>query len=182
MKIKLVVGLFLCLCFIQVITPLSMIFRREHVLKYGEQFKLKVAPVDPYDAFRGRYVALRLEEDYILCAKEDKLSADQEIYALIDIDSQGYAKFSGFAICRPSSGTYIKTRLRYVSGDKAYLDLPIDRYYMDEKSAPLAEEIYRQNTQPGKQDAYVVVRIQNGFAVIESLFVKGIRIEELVRK
>ena len=182
MKTKLIVGLFICLSFAQVITPLSMILRREYVLKHGEQFKFKVAPVDPYDAFRGRYVALRFEEDYVLCAKEAKLNEGQEVYALINIDNQAFAKFSGLAISRPAGSAYIKTRLRYVSGDKAYLELPIDRYYMEEKSAPLAEKIYRQHTQSGKEDAYVVIRIQDGFAVIESLYVAGKRIEELVRK
>lgn len=180
MKIKLVVGLFLCVCLAQVITPLSMIARREFVLKHGAQYKFKVAPVDPYDAFLGRYVALRFEENYCLCAKEDKLNAGKEVYALIDVDSRGFAKFSALAVSRPEKGPYIKTRLSYVSGDKAYLDIPIDRYYMEEKSAPRAEKIYQQRSQNGKEDAYAVIRIQDGMAVIESLYVAGKRIESLV--
>ena len=56
MKSKLIIGLFLGVSFIQIITPLSMIIKRESVLKNGGQFKFKTAPVDPYDAFRGRYV------------------------------------------------------------------------------------------------------------------------------
>ncbi|MFA6129852.1 MAG: GDYXXLXY domain-containing protein [Candidatus Omnitrophota bacterium] len=180
MKIKLIIGLFLCVCFAQIITPLSMIARREFVLKHGAQYKFKVAPVDPYDAFRGRYVALRFEEDYCLCAKEDKLNSGQQVYALINVDDHGFAKFSGLAVNRPDTGPYIKTRLNYISGDKAYLDIPIDRYYMEESAAPRAEKVYQQHVRSGKEDAYAIIRIQDGMAVIESLYVAGERIESLV--
>jgi uncharacterized membrane-anchored protein len=71
--------------------------------------------------------------------------------------------------------------VRYISGDKVYLDLPIDRYYMEEKAAPAAERVYRQHTQRDKQDAYVTVRVKDGFAVIEGLFVGGQKIEDAVR-
>jgi uncharacterized membrane-anchored protein len=182
MKTSLVIGLFISVCFLQIIAPLSMIAKREAVLKHGAQCKFKVAPVDPYDAFRGRYVALRFEEDYVKGVKQTGLGYGQEVYALINIDNQGFARFSGLAITHPAGGLYIKARLRYVSEEKAYLDLPFDRYYLEEKSAPLAEELYRQHTQAGKLDAYVIIRVQNGFAVIEGLYLADKRIEDLIRK
>ena len=182
MKSKLIIGLFLAVSFIQIITPLSMIIKRESVLKNGGQFKFKTAPVDPYDAFRGRYVALRIEDNYVPAIKGTKLSGGQAVYALIDIDSHGFAKFTAAATVRPREKPYIQTKTRYISGDKMYLDLPIDRYYMEEKAALMAERIYQQYAQRGKQDAYVVVRIKDGFAVIESLYVGGQKIEEALKQ
>ncbi|MDD5409225.1 MAG: GDYXXLXY domain-containing protein [Candidatus Omnitrophica bacterium] len=182
MKIKLIIGLFLFVCLAQIITPLSMIANRELVLKRGTQYKFKVAPVDPYDAFRGRYVALRFEEDYCLYTNRDKLNSGQQVYALINVDERGFAKFSGLAMNRPEKGPYIKTRLNYISGDKAYLDIPIDRYYMEEGAAPRAEKIYQQHSRGGKEDAYAIIRIKDGLAVIESLYVAGDKIEDLVKK
>lgn len=181
MKTRLIIGLFLCMAFAQIVTPLSMIAKREAVLKNGAQFKFKTTPVDPYDAFRGRYVALRIEGDYVPTIKELRLSNGQTVYVLIEIDSQGFAKFTTVATSRPYEKSYIQAKVRYISGDKVYLDLPIDRYYMEEKAAPTAERIYRRFAQRDKQDAYVVVRIKDGFVVIENIFVGGQRIEDAIR-
>lgn len=182
MKTRLIIVLFICLSIIQVITPLSMIAKREFVLKNGEQFKFKTVPIDPYDAFRGRYVALRIEENYVTAIKDLRLNNGQMVYALIDVDNQGFAKFTTITTSRPINKPYIQTKIWYFSGDKYYLDLPIDRYYMEEKSAPRAEQIYRQHSQRDKQDAYITVRIKDGFPVIENLFVGGQRIEDAIKQ
>jgi uncharacterized membrane-anchored protein len=183
MKNRLIIGLFFCVISIQIITPLSMIIRRESVLKNGEQFKFKTAPVDPYDAFRGRYVALRIEEDNVPAPKEPRLNHGQTVYALINTDEQGFAKFTAVtAAIKPQGKSYIQAKVRYVSADKVHLDLPIDRYYMEEKAAPEADRIYREHSARNKQDAYVTVRIKDGFAVIENLYVGGQRIEDAVKQ
>lgn len=182
MKSRLIIGLFLCASFIQIVTPLSMIAKRESVLKNGEQLKFKTAPVDPYDAFRGRYVALHVKEDSVPVIKESTLNIGQTVYALIHIDDQGFAKFTTVTTKRPSGKSYIQTKVRGASEGRVYLDLPIDRYFMEEKAAPAAERIYQQHTQRGKQDAYVTVRIKDGFAVLESLYVGGQRIEDAVKQ
>ena len=140
MKKSLIIALFLSISIIQVITPLSMILKREYVLKNGEQFKFKTAPVDPYDAFRGRYVALRIQGDEISTQKELKLNNGQAIYAVINTDDQGFAKLVRVSIDRPHGEAYIQAKVKYAFGDKISLDLPIDRYYMDERAAPAAKE------------------------------------------
>lgn len=53
--------LLVLLCVIQLAVPAFMIVRREHALSMGRAFKFRTAPVDPYDAYRGRYVALNFE-------------------------------------------------------------------------------------------------------------------------
>lgn len=183
MKNKIIIRLFLCLALAQLIVPLSMIAKREIVLRDGVRFKFKVAPVDPYDAFRGRYVALRVDESSVPQVKEIELKYGQAVYALIIVDAQGFAKLAGATINRPEDKAYICAR---VAGrpynNKVNLDLPIDRYYMEERAAPLAEKIYQQHVQRNKQDAYILVRIKDGFAVIESLYVGGQRIEETIKQ
>ena len=57
-KRKLLITSFILLCLVQTAVPLSMIARREFTLRNGRVYKFKTAPVDPYDAFRGRFVAL----------------------------------------------------------------------------------------------------------------------------
>lgn len=181
MKNRLIINLFFCAALIQIVTPLSMIIKRESVLKNGEQFKFKTAPVDPYDAFRGRYIALEIEKDRVPSPQGVTLSHGQIVYALIAIDEQGFAEFTTATTSRPRAVSYIQTKVRYVSNGNVHLDLPIDRYYMEEKAAPVAERIYRQHSRQNKQDAYVLVRVKDGFAVIEALYVGDRRIEEAVK-
>lgn len=183
MRKELLLGLFIGVALIQIATPVSMIARREAVLQRGERFKFKVQPVDPYDAFRGRYVALRLMEDKASVPSRIKLDFGQRVFAQIIVDEQGFAKFSGVTTFRPQGAPYIEaTVASFVRAtSQVRLDLPIDRYYMEEKKAPIAERIYQRHARRGREDAYVLVRVRDGFAVIEELYVGGKRIEEAVR-
>lgn len=181
MKNKLTIGLFICAVVIQIITPVSMIVKREIILRSGEQFKFKTRPVDPFDAFRGRYVALSVEAANLPRPKGAVFQHGQKVYASIAVDEQGFAKFSDAVPSRPKSGPYILAKVRYPSGSILTLELPFDRYYMEEKSAPRAEKIYREYSSRDKQDAYILVRVKNGAAVVEGLYVGGRRIEEAVK-
>lgn len=181
MKKKIIVGLFLSLALVQIAVPLAMIVKREVVLRTGRQFKFKTVPVDPYDAFRGRYVSLRLESGYVLTKNRMNWRTPQPLYALIDVDDEGFARFTALTDTLPQDGPYLRTRVWYTAGERAYLDLSLQRYYMEERAAPVAEKIYRQRNQGGKKDAYITVRIKDGFAVIEGLYVGGRRIEDVVK-
>lgn len=61
MRKNLIILLFAILALAQIASPLSMIVKRELVLKNGIPFRFKTIPQDPADPFRGRYVALRIE-------------------------------------------------------------------------------------------------------------------------
>ncbi|MFC1576842.1 GDYXXLXY domain-containing protein [Candidatus Omnitrophota bacterium] len=182
MKKGAVVGVFLCVSLLQIVTPLSMIAKRESVLKNGEQFKFKTVPVDPFDAFRGRYVALRIEEEKASIPEGSKLDHGQTVYALINVDGQGFANLGAVSTGKPRGKPYIQAKVKYISGGKAHLDLLIDRYYMEEGAAPKAEKIYLQHARRSKRNAYIIVRIKDGFAVVESLYVGDQRIEDAVRQ
>lgn len=181
MRKELVIGLFSGLILLQIAAPLSMIVKREAVLKNGIPFRFKTAPVDPYDAFRGRYVALRVEANKVIKPQGVDLKHGQKIYALIAVDEQGFAKISQISARKPQGAAYLTAKISYFSRNEVIMHLPIDRYYMEEKAAPQAEKIYQYHSRQDKQDAYVIVKIKDGFAVIESLYVGGQRIEEFVK-
>ena len=182
MNKKLVAGLFSGLILLQIGIPLSMIAKREVVLKSGTQFRFKTAPIDPYDAFRGRYVSLRIEANKVMRPQGLNLKHGQKIYAHITVDENGFAKFSRITTQKPEGIPYLRTTISYISGNDVFLNSPISRYYMEEKAAPEAEKIYQQHSRGNKQDAYVAVRIKNGLSVIEGLYVGGQRIEDAVRQ
>ena len=181
-KTPYVLILFSCLALIQIATPVSMIARREMTLRNGRQFRFRTAPVDPYDAFRGRYVALRIENGLVPVAEGVKLVRNQKVYAHIKEDKEGFAKIVSVSIERPEGDAYLQARVsRYARRNKVRLHLPFNRYYMDEKDAPAAETAYRRHSRRGRRDAYIAVRIKSGFAVIEELYVGGKPILEFIQ-
>jgi len=185
MKGKVLIGLFFCLAAVQIITPLAMIRGQEVVLKEGAPFKFKTAPVDPFDAFRGRYVALRLEQDTVPRPGGLFLSEGQTAYAVLGVDDQGFAVLTDVLTQRPAGVPYIQAKVNYCAADKIQLDLGIDRYYMGEKAAPVAERLAWQRLRRGvrdEQDTYAVVRVKDGRAVLEALYVAGRPIEDAVRE
>ena len=183
MKKRIITGLFSCLVLIQIATPLSMIAKRETTLKDGKQFKFKTAPVDPFDAFRGRYVALRIEADSAPKPGNIEFDHGQKVYAHITKDQQGFATFSKLTSKRPKGVDYLTTTTRYsYDSTKVHLDMPFDRYYMEEEAAPAAERAYREHSRQKSKDAYITVRIKSGFAVLEELYVGGKPILEFIQQ
>jgi uncharacterized membrane-anchored protein len=65
-KLQFALMLFAVLSFFQLGMPVWMIANREMTLRDGKQFRFRVAPVDPYDAFRGRFVALQLSPNTVV--------------------------------------------------------------------------------------------------------------------
>ena len=173
---------FICVALLQLAVPLSMISRREVTLRHGRQYRFKTAPVDPYDAFRGRFVALGMENNSGPPAAGAQFSRGQKAYALIEEDGEGFARIAEVSPTRPREGGYITARVRYASGDTVHLGLPFDRYYMNERRAPQAERAYRDHSRRGNRDAYVAVRVRSGFAVLEELYVAGKPILEFLEE
>jgi uncharacterized membrane-anchored protein len=63
-----------------------------------------------------------------------------------------------------------------------YLQFPFDRYYMDEHVAPAAEAAYWEHSRGEVHDVYVTVRVKDGNAVVEELFIAGTSIGEFLRE
>lgn len=180
MKKEYVIGLFALLILVQIAVPVSMIAQREATLKNGTAFRFKTAPVDPYDAFRGRYVAIRV--DVAKVGYQGRLNYGQKVFALLDVDGNGFAQVSGVSLQKPAGVAYLKATAYPVGNKEVRIDLPIDRYYMEEKAAPRAEALYRQHSRRDKQDAYVTVRIRDGFAVVDGLYINDQKIETLLKQ
>ena len=167
---------------VQVAVAVSMIYRYETILKKGTPYRFKTAPVDPYDAFRGRYVHLSIDHS-VPAPAANAFFPGQDVFVTISTDSDGFAKFSNISADPPVSGDYLKTTVDYRAqrDQKVWIDIPFTRYYMNESLAPAAERVYAEHSRRGKQDAWVVVRIRNGRAAIDELYVAGRPISDYVR-
>ena len=165
---------FIAVCFVQAAVPLSLIGRREFVLRQGRVYKFRTAPVDPVDAFRGRFVVLRVDQNKVSASKAGEYTRNQPVYVGLDIDADGFAVARDVQPSRPDGDDgYVKARVSHYPRDGLYIRWPFDRYYLNERAAPRAEGLYREHSRRGARDAYITVRAHGGLAVLEELYVGG---------
>jgi uncharacterized membrane-anchored protein len=173
-------GCYLVAALAQIAVPASMIWGHEQVLTRGKIYMFRTQPVDPYDAFRGRYVWLRIEEDHAPLMSGMQIQPGQKVYALIGTGTNGFANFSGVRTSQPSKEPYLTARARYSDGKAVHLVLPFERYYMEESLAPAAEKAYRDNSRRGNQKACVSVRVLDGVGVLENLWMDDVSIHKFM--
>lgn len=175
-----------------------MIARREIILATGTEMKFVVAPADPYDPFSGRYVRLRFEADTFQGRPESGIEYRRIAYAVLNVDAEGYATVTTLCRERPAEEVpYLKVDLHYphtvhTEGKPDYFDsyinIPFDRYYMNEEAAPEAERLYAeahrerrvfgpQRDAPMDRANYLVVRVRNGTGVPVELYLNGKTVE-----
>lgn len=173
----------------QLAVPLIMIRGREIILREGEVFRFITEPIDPIDAFRGRFIRLGIKDNYIRGTPADfeDLDPQQPIFATISTNTDGFAFFSEWSDSPSASAPYLKTKTlgeARIQKDEIWvysgvrIHVPFDRFYMDEVKAPAAEKLVAQPNDD--EQCWVQVRVLNGKAAIENVFVNGQAISEFV--
>lgn len=165
-------GLFAVVCFVQLVVASGAIAEHERTLSDGEVYRFRLAPVDPNDPFRGRYVALAYEASTMPGAVAP--SSDR-VFAMIAVNAEGDAYFAELREDRPETGDYIRTNAYSHFQGGAQVIIPFNRFYADEATALRMEKLYLQG-EPTR-DAYAMVRVRNGHGVIESVTIRGERFE-----
>ena len=177
---KIIIIFFTIMVLVQIAVPVQMIFQRENTLQNGELFLFETAPVDPFDAFRGRYVALNFKQGtFEVDNKEFKRGS--YIYVTIKAEADGVASLAEPTVIKPIGHTYLKVRVRYNWGEKLSVVLPFDRFYMDEYKAYDAEKLYRERNSRvtgTKSQCFAKVRVLGGFSVLVDLVIDGKGIKE----
>lgn len=184
MKKSLITIIFALAVAAQLLVPVSMIWKREATLREGAIYKFRAAPVDPYDAFRGRFVALRYQEEArdIPVAADLKITSGRKCYAVIENGEDGFARIARVELDRPEMADYIPALVRYTSETNVTIDIPYKRFYMEESAAPRAEAAYRDFSQATNLNAYIQLRVRNGFGVIEDLYVEDVPVREFLAR
>lgn len=165
---------------VQLAVPLGQIAGYERTLAQGTEWRFRVMPVDPADAFRGRYLALGYEVETAAVPVAGELEPDEWAYARLVEDADGFARLARFEAAPPGEGDYLRLRVGWTSpgpeGPETRVDLPFDRFYLPEGLALAAEERLRESvTSPGAPArAWAVVRVRDGRGVLEDLVIDGV--------
>jgi GDYXXLXY protein len=182
----LVPALFGALCLAQIAVPASMIARYELTLSRGTLFKVRTAPVDPVDAFRGRYVRFRLALDPV---DLDRSFIGQKVWVALEEGPDGFAKVGTVSATRPAHASYVEAQVTPLTwrDDASRLGryqvvLPHDRYYMQESKAPQAEVAARVPRRSPQSHTWVTLRVRDGIGAVEGLWIDGAPVEEYLRR
>jgi uncharacterized membrane-anchored protein len=181
-KLPLRTVLLALLCLAQLAVPTWLIARQELTLQDGEQFKFACEPVDPVDVFRGRYVALGFGQRSVDLPSGISFSPGERVYVKIEHGEDGFARLSDPSNEAPGEGLFLRARVSHPTGNgQIVLRLPFDRYYLEEEAAPEAEQVYREHVGEGTKSAHVTVRVWNGYAALEELYLDDVPIREVLR-
>ncbi|AHF08499.1 GDYXXLXY domain-containing protein [Desulfitobacterium metallireducens] len=178
--------IFIGMVILQLAVPISMIQDHQSILQQGQQYKFKAAPVDPYDAFMGRYLNIDIEEQRVPVEDIQKYPPGRTVYATLENNAQGYVEVSSISFNHPANEAYFKTKIAFTEelnsqSGNVVLKIPFSRYYMPEDQALNAEKELNTRFMERINDVYITVRIHNGKAVMERVYVAGKTIEDYLK-
>ncbi len=161
--------------------PLSQIWIREQTLTKGTLIKLKCSAPDPYDPLRGRFLAVKPEQNTAPTPKDTPLPRDTRVYGALTIGTDGLATVSSISLTPPRQGDYISLKTTYGSPDgKVYFLWPFERFYINEKLAPEADKWFQENIR-STTGIIAEVRVLKGRAVLADLSMDGKPFREILK-
>jgi uncharacterized membrane-anchored protein len=173
-------AIFIVVALAQISVPASMIWKRHHTLTTGRVWKFRTAPVDPVDAVRGRYLSLSYSAESFPRA-EPLPYAGRTIYVALKEDADGFAVVDEVGN-EPRGGDNVVQAESYGYYDgQMRVRFPFDRLWVSEADAPAAEAAYVANSRRENLNAYATVRVANGDAAIDELYIAGKPLREYLR-
>lgn len=166
------VALFTAVCALQIGAVGVAVARHEYTLARGTPMRFKLAPVDPIDPIRGRYVQLRFDAQTTNVPRPETSSLERSYFATLATDANGFAYVRELRRDRPSDGDYLVVRVNGYGDEGVRIAFGFDRFYAEESAARRIEEGFARNPDPMR--TYAVVRVRAGHGVIESLVVNGV--------
>ncbi len=168
--------------------PWNMIRQQERILRLGTPLKLALEPVDPYDAFRGRYIQLWYGQWRTPYADEAP-QYSEVAWVTFRPDSLGFYRPDSIHQEPPLNRIAIRTTVSYTDTHTQEVILltpeSLRYYYLNDEIAPLAESTFRDLTiRPENHDkvnAYALVKVLGGEARIEEVYFQDVPVGEYVR-
>lgn len=166
---------------LQIAAPVSLILRYENTLTQGKAFKVRCLPVDPEDVFRGRYLALHLQIDAAFPQEKPKYYG--EGWLELTEGPDGFARVEAFHdLKEPQCARCLKGRGLPLLNQETEKVIPsfapeVNRFYVDEQRARRVDQLFQRATR--EKTAWAVVRVKNGLAAIENIFIDGRSVNEL---
>ena len=153
----------------QLSVPAGVVWMRSQTLAKGKVWKFRIAPVDPSDAFRGRYVTLTFAAEQV--PQPDSLQLDTPVYAYLKEDSRGFAQVDHLSPTKATGDNVVKVMPAGWWNNVQRVKFPFEKFWLTEEVAPAADRVYAESMRQQKDNAYVTVRVHNGDTALEQLFI-----------
>lgn len=180
--------LIVCALLLQIAAPVWMIRERETTLRTGTEIVFPVQPIDPADAFRGRFITLGFATNLTLSAQSTdfKFSGWEKQKGWVLYRTDGNKAVSIVKVAKEPNiadeGVWIKTSLspHYpTTTQQINIELPFRTFYLNEKIAPRAERLFQGRKW---KTVEAVVRVRNGKTVLAEVLADGKPIAQAVRE
>jgi len=150
---------------------LLVVESRARILRSGVEIRLKTAPVDPRDLFRGDYVVLGYEIgtiDLTTIAGDRDFKRGDAIHVRLASDGEGFARVVGVSKAKPADGgTVIQGRVRSASSTQLNVSYGLESYFVPQGSGRVIERTER------KRIEIVAAVSSSGEAAIKRLLIDG---------
>lgn len=176
---KLSILIFALVAIAQLSVPALMAWNRSQTLRHGRVWKFKTAPVDPVDAIRGRYIALQFEAEEF--PQAERFNGSGDVYVRLKEDAAGFAAVDHLSNEPIGGDNVVKAKAGSWWDGKQHVVLPFHTYWVAENIAPQAEAAYRNNSTRKNQNAFVTVRVRNGDAALDQLYIDNQPLLEYLR-
>jgi uncharacterized membrane-anchored protein len=171
--------IFILVALAQLSVPALMAWGRVQTLTRGRVWKFKTAPIDPEDAIRGRYIALRYDIEEF--PQSERIEWNTPIYAVLKTEADGFASIDHISKTAANGDNVIRAEAGGWWDGKQHLVFPFRQYWVTEKVAPEAERAYAANSTRQSQNTYVTVRVRNGDAALEQLYIDNQPLRDYLR-
>lgn len=167
--------------------PLYFIMRSENMLSEKENI-YRFRPtrlIDPGDVLRGDYLVIDFPR-FVNFKSSGKPGRGKETYVVVERDSAGYAYFDYATDEIPSVSNYFTTKTlgdRTRGEDRIWIDIPFDKYFLNEDNAMLAEKLYEieiRNIQ--SSNMYIEVAIHDGESLLKDIYVDSIPLNNFLNE
>ncbi len=161
--------LFYLIVGLQILFLLGMISMKQSTVLFGQKILLKPVPIDPTDPFRGDYVTISYEISRLdLSILPPDVKGGDTLY--VSLQNTGEYWGAAFADRKRHGGIELKGVVNYVSGNEAWVEYPIDSYFVP-KGEGTRDELR------DFEKLLVEVRVWGSDAVITSILYDGKPIE-----
>lgn len=157
--------------------PAYMILEYEWRLEQGETYRFRTGPRDPYNPFTGRSMVLHFDQDRLPKHNDsDDLWEGDKVFVTVGVDEEGFAFFLDYYESPPEDQPFLITEVKDIYDEEIRIDIPFDRYYLNETLAPKAESIYRNMSSEDRDAVYIDVKLLEGQALIQELYIEDVPI------
>ena len=178
---KLLVMFFAVMVLAQLYVPVSMVVSSEKVLSEGVEYKFKIDTHEIAGSIHNDLIRLPFENNSIAVKDKDNWKKFEPAFVSISTDNEGFAIISAISKSRPpGDAVFFKARVNHVEErpDKVVVTLPFEVYYPETGFSEEESERYRKILSDTTRNVYALVKVLNGKALLQDIFVDDIPLKE----